>query len=140
MCKEAKRCMRKGACEMLRRRNNLNRTFASAKPDTSHFAYFKVRNRTFRISHISQVRTRTLRMFGGAKPDISHFAHFAGAKPDTSHFRRCETGHSAGFAPGHSLRVSGCVSLSDNPSKKTKPHDKPKMNERRKLENAPKKP
>jgi hypothetical protein len=53
-------------CEILRRRNNLNRTFAGAKPDTSHFAHFEVRNWTFRISHISQVRNRTLRSFAGA--------------------------------------------------------------------------
>ena len=70
MCEDAraKRCVRKGASEMLRRRNNLNRTFAGS--DTSHFAYFEVQTRTFRISHISQVRNRTLRSFAG---DTSQF-------------------------------------------------------------------
>eukprot|EP01046_Picozoa_sp_COSAG06_P003908 COSAG06_NODE_156_length_21863_cov_29.245405_21_plen_114_part_00 len=92
MCEDARALARMhGACEMLRRRNNLNRTFAGAKPDTSHFAYFE-----------------------SSKSDISHFEHFAGAKPVTSQFRRCETGHFAVSHPGHSAarhsqRVSGGV-------------------------------
>ena len=70
---------------MLRRRNNPNRTFAGAKPDTSHFAYFEVRNWTLRISHISQVRNRTLRISHISKCETGHFAFRI--------FRRCETGH-----------------------------------------------
>ena len=63
--------------------------FAGAKSDTSHFAYFEVRNWTFRISHISQVRNRTLRSFAGAKPDTPQVS-----PPDT-------------HAARHSQRVSG---------------------------------
>ena len=80
MCEDARALARiNGACEMLRRRNNLNRTFAGAKPDTSHFAFFEVQNWTFRISHISQVRNRTLRSFAGCETGHSTVSH-----PDTT--------------------------------------------------------
>ena len=60
------------------------RTFRRcAKPDTSHFAYFEVRNWTFRISHISQVRNRTLRSFAGAKPDTPQVSPLDTPPPDT---------------------------------------------------------
>ena len=88
------RCAREmcGACEMLRHRDNLNRTFR--KCEIGHFA--------FRMCEIGTSH------FEGAKPDISHFA---GAKPDTSHFAvRNRTLRTTGhYGARHSPRVSGAV-------------------------------